>query len=80
MDNLIKWYKTNENELHPVELAAGFHQKFEQIHHFGENNGRAGRETVRKPPRELSLNPYHKGMVLFETRDVYGADNVYLSP
>lgn len=47
IDNLIEWYNTNEHDLHPVELAAGFHQRFEQIHPFKGGNGRVGRELIR---------------------------------
>jgi Fic family protein len=47
LDNLIMWYNKNEHNLHPVELAAGFHQKFEQIHPFKDGNGRVGRELIR---------------------------------
>jgi cell filamentation protein, protein adenylyltransferase len=40
---LLKWYKKNKNKLHPLELAAIFHEKFERIHPFYDGNGRTGR-------------------------------------
>ena len=43
MEILLKWYKKNENKLHPLVLAVIFHQKFENIHPFADGNGRTGR-------------------------------------
>ncbi len=43
MDELIAWYKKNEDELHPFVLATVFHHHFEQIHPFADGNGRTGR-------------------------------------
>jgi len=43
MQLLIKWYKENENNLHPIVLATIFHHKFEKIHPFMDGNGRVGR-------------------------------------
>ncbi|MFH1440347.1 MAG: Fic family protein [Candidatus Woesearchaeota archaeon] len=43
MDNLLKWYKDNENKLYTLELAFKFHAKFEKIHPFCDGNGRVGR-------------------------------------
>ncbi|MGI0141895.1 MAG: Fic family protein [Candidatus Micrarchaeales archaeon] len=40
---LIRWYNKNRTKIHPVELAALFHLKFESIHPFGDGNGRIGR-------------------------------------
>ncbi len=47
ISSLINWYNVNLSKLHPVELASGLHQKFEQIHPFKDGNGRVGRELVR---------------------------------
>ncbi len=52
MAGLITWYKKNLKKMHPVELAAIFHQKFEEIHPFKDGNGRVGREIVRLSLRE----------------------------
>lgn len=47
LKDLIKWHKKNEEKIHPVELSAIFHQKFEEIHPFKDGNGRVGREILR---------------------------------
>lgn len=39
MEDLIQWYQENQN-IHPVELAAKFHYKFVKIHPFIDGNGR----------------------------------------
>jgi len=43
LDLLLKWYKENQNKLHPLVLAVIFHHKFEKIHPFMDGNGRTGR-------------------------------------
>jgi Fic family protein len=43
MDLLLKWFKENQNKLHPLVLAIVFHHKFERIHPFLDGNGRTGR-------------------------------------
>ena len=43
MEALIKWYRTNETVLRPVELAAEFHYRFVCIHPFDDGNGRVAR-------------------------------------
>ncbi|MFH1456151.1 MAG: Fic family protein [archaeon] len=45
MDKLISWYEENKN-LHPLQLAAIFHGKFEKIHPFEDGNGRVGRLLI----------------------------------
>ena len=40
---MFKWYQSNRNRLHTVELSAVLHLKFESIHPFGDGNGRVGR-------------------------------------
>ena len=46
MDILLKWYKENKRILHPLILAAIFHEKFERIHPFYDGNGRTGRMLI----------------------------------
>jgi Fic family protein len=41
MNQIIEF--VNKSKLHPVELAARAHYKFESIHPFGDGNGRIGR-------------------------------------
>lgn len=43
ISDLIDWYKVNQNQLHPIELAAQFHYEFVRIHPFADGNGRVGR-------------------------------------
>lgn len=40
---LISWYESNKNKVHPIRLAAEFHDRFERIHPFEDGNGRTGR-------------------------------------
>jgi len=44
MKILLDWYKkAKKQNLHPLNLATDFHQKFEIIHPFEDGNGRVGR-------------------------------------
>lgn len=43
MGNLFKWLRTNENKIHPIELAAVFHHRLTSIHPFINGNGRTAR-------------------------------------
>ncbi len=43
MKKFIKWYNSNENKIHPIELAAKTHLKFVKIHPFIDGNGRVAR-------------------------------------
>ncbi|MBS3123632.1 Fic family protein [Candidatus Woesearchaeota archaeon] len=43
MDELLLWYKENEEKIYPLELAIRFHALFEKIHPFCDGNGRTGR-------------------------------------
>lgn len=46
MNLLLKWYQKNKRRLHPLILAAIFHEKFERIHPFYDGNGRTGRMLI----------------------------------
>ena len=46
MKSLIEWYDKNKGSMHPLELAAVFHGKFEKIHPFEDGNGRVGRFLI----------------------------------
>ena len=46
MTALCRWVEAQQGIRHPVELAALFHQRFEEIHPFIDGNGRVGREAA----------------------------------
>jgi Fic family protein len=46
MKKLIKWYNEKKQVLHPLQLAADFHSRFEHIHPFEDGNGRVGRFLI----------------------------------
>lgn len=46
LKEFFKWYSENKKIMHPVELAARAHYKFEKIHPFGDGNGRIGRLII----------------------------------
>lgn len=43
MDDLVRQFKKNEKQMHPVELAAWFHHMMVYIHPFFDGNGRTAR-------------------------------------
>jgi Fic family protein len=43
MQELIQWYRDEEDAIHPVTLAAMLHYKFVRIHPFDDGNGRVSR-------------------------------------
>ena len=44
---LLEWYSDcTTRKVHPIEVAAVFHQRFELIHPFPDYNGRTGREIL----------------------------------
>jgi Fic family protein len=43
LSGLFRWYNRQRPKVHPVELAAILHLRFETIHPFGDGNGRIGR-------------------------------------
>ena len=58
------WHNKNKKIMHPVELAARAHYKFEKIHPFGDGNGRIGRLIIayilRKANYPLLIIEYKK--------------------
>lgn len=46
MGKLMEWYNSNLGKMHPLELVAIFHGRFEHIHPFEDGNGRVGRLLV----------------------------------
>ncbi len=43
MKRLFEWFSQNKGKMHPLQLAARLHGKFERIHPFEDGNGRVGR-------------------------------------
>ncbi len=62
MQDLIKWYKQNKNNLHPFLLAVFFHAKFEIIHPFLNGNGRVGRAVVNFILEKFSYPTLYLGL------------------
>ena len=64
MKELFAWHNKNNKIMHPVELAARAHYKFEKIHPFGDGNGRIGRlitaYILRKSNYPLLIIEYKK--------------------
>ena len=64
MKGFFEWYNKNKKIMHPVELAARAHYKFEKIHPFGDGNGRIGRLMIayilRKTNYPLLIIEYKK--------------------
>ena len=60
----FEWYNKNKKAMHPVELTARAHYKFERIHPFGDGNGRIGRlitaYLLRKGSYPLLIIEYKK--------------------
>src|SRR3989338_7695462 len=46
MKALFAWLKENKRTMHPLQLAARLHGKFEEIHPFEDGNGRVGRFLI----------------------------------
>ncbi|MDO8428720.1 MAG: Fic family protein [Candidatus Diapherotrites archaeon] len=65
---LMDWFKENKEKMHPVELAAVFHVKFEEIHPFSDGNGRTGREIMNLILQEKG---YPRTIINLENRESY---------
>lgn len=68
MENLIDWYDTEGQELHPVERAAMVHIIFVGIHTFIDGNGRTARLLLNL---ELMKSGYHPVVIRNENRLKY---------
>jgi len=56
---LQEYYSYVEKNIHPLELASYFHQKFEEIHPFEDGNGRVGREILNYMLKQNSFPPIY---------------------
>ncbi|MBI2669102.1 Fic family protein [Candidatus Woesearchaeota archaeon] len=84
MRELIDWYNKSIN-VHPLQLAALFHGRFEKIHPFEDGNGRVGRLLINiillsygYPPliiRKTQRVRYFHALDAFDQRH---PDNLYL--
>lgn len=71
MSDLIKWFKQNSKNLHPVELAAIIHYKLVAIHPFFDGNGRTARLLMNVI---LMGNDYPLAIILKNDRKRYYND------
>ncbi|MBM4248672.1 MAG: Fic family protein [Euryarchaeota archaeon] len=68
MTEMLAWYNRNKSRLHPVEISASLHQRFESIHPFGDGNGRVGRLIMNSV---LHRNGWPMLNIPYETRRGY---------
>lgn len=57
LKELLRWVRRSGKGVHPVELAATFHFRFEFIHPFGDGNGRVGRLAMNVLLAEAGYPP-----------------------
>ncbi len=84
MKLLLEWYHKNERKLHPLVLAALFHEKFERIHPFYDGNGRTGRMLLNLILLRFSFPPlivlnkermqYYKALDTGHKADLFSSD------
>lgn len=55
--DLLEWYRNEENNLHPLTLAAMLHYKFVSIHPFDDGNGRVARLLMNNVLLKNNLPP-----------------------
>lgn len=81
---LVQWYNSNENKLHPIVLAAELHKRFVFIHPFIDGNGRVARLLMNL---SLMRNDYNIAIIPAVTRveyisaleEAHKDDNIFLS-
>lgn len=75
LNNMFKWYKSNEKKLHPFELATMIHGKIAGIHPFEDGNGRTARAIMNwiliKEEYPMFFIPYEKRKEYYEANDFY---------
>jgi Fic family protein len=65
MRELIEWYNKS-TDMHPLQLAALFHGRFEKIHPFEDGNGRVGRLLINI----ILLNHGYSPLIIRKTQRV----------
>ncbi|MEI7962042.1 MAG: Fic family protein [archaeon] len=68
MEKLINWLNKSKEIKPPIELAAEFHARFEEIHPFLDGNGRTGREVLNVI---LQNAGYPRAIINLENRQSY---------
>lgn len=66
MQRLFKWFEENRKKMHPLQLAARFHARFEEIHPFEDGNGRVGRFLVNT----ILINAGYPPLIIRKTQRV----------
>lgn len=87
MKLLLEWHNKNKKNLHPLVLAALFHEKFERIHPFYDGNGRTGRMVLNlillhaQLPPLIILNKdriqYYKALDSGHKAELFHTDSVH---
>lgn len=66
MRALIAFYAKNRGRLHPIQLAALMHGKFERIHPFDDGNGRVGRFLINA----VLVNDHYPPLIIRKTQRI----------
>ena len=81
MENLIRWYQNEAQELHPVERAGRVHADFVKIHPFIDGNGRTSRLLMNfelmKAGFPAAVLPVEKRLEYYEALDAAHTQNDY---
>lgn len=68
MDDLLRWYEREKDDLHSLILAATFHYRFVKIHPFDDGNGRMSRVLMNLI---LMQGGYPPAIIKMENRAEY---------
>lgn len=81
MENLIRWYQNEAQELHPVEQAARLQADFVKIHPFIDGNGRTSRLLMNleliKAGFPAAVLPVEKRLEYYEALDAAHTQDDY---
>jgi cell filamentation protein, protein adenylyltransferase len=70
IEELIQWYYEQQN-IHPIETASIFHERFEEIHPFWDGNGRTGRAILDFMLRRHGFPTIFIEIIIKNERDDY---------